>query len=54
MDAKQCNDVIKEFQMGTSRILVRTDTLVDDTGIPQVSLVINYDLPTNRESYIHR
>ena len=54
MDAKQCNDAIKEFRTGSSRILVRTDTLGCDNGIPQVSLVINYDLPTNRESYVHR
>ena len=54
MDAEQRNDAIKEFRMGSSRILVRTDTLGGDNDIPQVSLVINYDLPTNRESYIHR
>ncbi|CAF4720197.1 unnamed protein product [Rotaria sp. Silwood1] len=54
MDIKQRNDVIKEFRTGVSRILVRTDTLGSDTYIPQVSLVINYDLPTNRESYVHR
>ncbi|CAM4840294.1 unnamed protein product [Rotaria magnacalcarata] len=54
MDAKQRNDAIKEFRMGSSRILVRTDLLGCDTDIPQTSPVINYDLPTNRESYIHR
>ncbi|CAF3707687.1 unnamed protein product [Rotaria sp. Silwood1] len=54
MDAKQRNDAIKEFRTGSSRILVRADTLEGDTDIPQVSLVINYDLPTDRESYIHR
>jgi superfamily II DNA/RNA helicase len=54
MDAEQRNDAIKEFRMGFSRILVRTDRLEDDTDIPQVSPVINYDLPTNRENYAHR
>ncbi|CAF3684496.1 unnamed protein product [Rotaria socialis] len=54
MDVKQRNDAIKEFRTGSSRILVRTDMFGDDTDIPQVSPVINYDLPTNRESYIHR
>ncbi|CAF3288899.1 unnamed protein product [Rotaria sp. Silwood2] len=54
MDAQQRNDAIKEFRTGSSRILVRTDMLAGDTGIPQVSPIINYDLPTNRESYIHR
>ena len=54
MDAKQRNDTMKEYRMGSSRILVRTDMLEGDTDIPQVSLAINYDLPTNRESYVHR
>ena len=54
MDAKQRNDAIKEFRTGSSRILVRTDMLGGDPDIPQVSLVINYDLPTNHENYIHR
>ncbi|CAF0764413.1 unnamed protein product [Rotaria sordida] len=54
MDEKQRNDAIREFRTGSSRILVRTDMLESDTYIPQVSPVINYDLPTNRESYVHR
>ncbi|CAF2177820.1 unnamed protein product [Rotaria magnacalcarata] len=54
MDAKQRNDTMKEFRTGSSRILVRTDTFERDNDIPQVSLVINYELPTNRESYIYR
>ncbi|CAF1652473.1 unnamed protein product [Didymodactylos carnosus] len=54
MDAKQRHDAVKEFQTGSSRILVRTDSLGGDNDIPQVSLVINYDLPTNRANYIHR
>ena len=54
MDTEQRNDAIKEFRIGSSRILVRTDRLEDDTDIPHVSPVINYDLPTNHESYLHR
>ncbi len=54
MDEKQRNDAIKEFRTGSSRILVRTDMFGVDTDIPTVSPVINYDLPTNHESYIHR
>jgi superfamily II DNA/RNA helicase len=54
MDAKQRNDAIKEFRTGSSRILVRADMFESDTDIPQVSPVINYDLPTNHESYIQR
>jgi superfamily II DNA/RNA helicase len=54
MDAQQCNDAVKEFRTGSSEILVRTDTLKVDTDISQVNLVINYDLPTNCETYIRR
>merc|ERR1711899_364306 len=31
-----------------------TDLLARGIDVQQVSLVINYDLPTNRENYIHR
>lgn len=35
-------------------MLIITDLLARGTGVQQVSLVINYDLPTNRENCIHR
>ena len=54
MDAKQRSDAMKEFQTGSTRILVITDTFNRFISIPQVSPVINYELPTNRESYIYR
>ena len=54
MDVNQRNEAIKEFRTGSSRILVRTDMLEADSGIPQVSPVINYDLPINRDSYVRR
>jgi translation initiation factor 4A len=54
MDQKEWNVVIKDFRTGSSRILIRTDLLESCTEIQQVNLVINYDLPNNRESYIHR
>lgn len=46
--------VMKEFRTGSSRILITTDLLSRGIDIQQVSLVINYDLPTTKESYIHR
>ena len=45
---------MKEFRSGSSSVLVTTDALAHDINLQQVSLVINYDLPTNREDYIHR
>lgn len=46
--------VMKEFRSGSSRVLISTDLLARGIDVQQVSLVINYDLPANRENYIHR
>lgn len=35
-------------------MLITTDILARGIDVQQVSLVINYDLPNNRELYIHR
>ena len=37
-----------------SRVLITTDVWARGIDVQQVSLVINYDLPFNRENYIHR
>ncbi|KAH9939986.1 P-loop containing nucleoside triphosphate hydrolase protein [Amylocystis lapponica] len=36
------------------RVLITTDVWARGIDVQQVSLVINYDLPANRENYIHR
>lgn len=46
--------IIKEFRNGKTRLLLTTDLLARGIDIPQVNLVINYDLPANKETYIHR
>ena len=46
--------IMKEFRSGSSRVLITTDLLARGIDVQQVSLVINYDLPGNRENYIHR
>jgi len=46
--------IMREFRSGSSRVLITTDLLARGIDVQQVSLVINYDLPTNRENYIHR
>ena len=45
---------MKEFRSGSSRVLITTDLLARGIDLQQVSLVINYDLPTSRENYIRR
>ncbi|XP_028314939.1 eukaryotic initiation factor 4A-I-like [Gouania willdenowi] len=54
MAQKERDLIMREFRSGSSRILITSDLLARGIDVQQVSLVINYDLPTNRESYIHR
>lgn len=54
MDQKERDVIMKEFRTGSSRVLITTDLLARGIDVQQVSLVINYDLPSNRENYIHR
>lgn len=54
MEQSDRNLVLKEFLSGSNRVLISTDRLVGGIHLQQVSLVINYDLPTNFESYIRR
>lgn len=46
--------VMREFRSGSSRVLITTDLLARGIDVQQVSLVINYDLPTQPENYLHR
>ena len=54
MTQEERNTIMKNFRTGSSRILVTTDLLARGIDVQQVSLVINYDLPNNKENYIHR
>jgi translation initiation factor 4A len=54
MDQQDRDVIMREFRSGSSRVLITTDLLARGIDVQQVSLVINYDLPTNREKYIHR
>merc|ERR1712159_912824 len=54
MDQNTRDIIMREFRSGSSRVLITTDLLARGIDVQQVSLVINYDLPTNHENYIHR
>lgn len=45
---------MQEFRNGNVRVLISTDLLARGIDVQQVSLVINYEMPSNRENYIHR
>ena len=46
--------IMNEFINGSTRILISTDLLARGIDIQQISLVINYELPIQRENYIYR
>ena len=54
MNQEDRERVMEEFRSGSSRVLIATDLWGRGIDVQQVSLVICYDLPLNRELYIHR
>jgi len=54
MEQRERDLIMRQFRTGSSRVLITTDLLARGIDVQQVSLVINYDLPSNRENYIHR
>ena len=60
---KEARDrVVREFREGTTKVLISTDVLSRGFDVTQVTLVINFDVPTERsdirvpayETYLHR
>ncbi|KAF7543959.1 hypothetical protein G7046_g9897 [Stylonectria norvegica] len=51
---RQRTDNLARFRASAARILVATDVAARGLDIPEVSLVINYDIPRDPDDYIHR
>lgn len=45
---------LKSFRDGSVRVLIATDIAARGIDVPGISHVINYDLPDEAESYVHR
>lgn len=54
MDLHERKAQMDAFRSGQCRVLISTDLLARGIDVQQVSLVINYELPVQRENYIHR
>jgi translation initiation factor 4A len=54
MEVKDRMDRMTSFRKGDTRVLISTDLLARGIDVQQVSLVINYELPTQMDNYIHR
>ena len=46
--------IVQEFQRGNIRLLLATDVAGRGLHVPDISHVINYDLPNLPEDYVHR
>ena len=47
-------NALKQFEEGTFRLLIATDVIARGVDIPNVTHVINFDVPKDTGSYIHR
>ncbi|KAA3674464.1 translation initiation factor 4A [Paragonimus westermani] len=54
MEQAERDNIMTAFRSGSSRVLITTDLLCRGIDVQQISLVINFDLPTTLENYIHR
>ena len=54
MKQDERNKIMKEFRTGSSRVLITTNLLARGIDVQQVSLVINFELPNDKELYLHR
>jgi ATP-dependent RNA helicase DeaD len=50
----QRDRVMRRFRSGQAEILIATDVAARGLDIPEVSHVINYDVPESAEAYVHR
>jgi translation initiation factor 4A len=54
MEQEDRNNIMRQFREGAVRILISTDLTGRGIDVHQVGLVINFELPNKKESYIHR
>ena len=51
---REREEALRDFRSGRSRVLVATSVAARGLDIPKVKHVINYDLPSSIEEYVHR
>lgn len=54
MKQEERDDALEQFKCGSKRILVASNVIARGIDIQQVSFVINFDVPYNRNTYLHR
>lgn len=53
-DQEERSEVLKKFRNGEVNLLIGTDITARGIDIPDVQIVVNYDLPEEAENYVHR
>jgi len=51
---KTRNERYEQFKSGAKRLLVATDIYARGVDFPRVNIVINYDMPKDDDTYLHR
>mmetsp|Transcript_59435 Transcript_59435/g.145465 ORF Transcript_59435/g.145465 Transcript_59435/m.145465 type:complete len:651 (-) Transcript_59435:71-2023(-) len=51
---REREDALRSFKRGNTPVMCATDVASRGLDIPNVTQVINYDLPTNIDDYVHR
>ncbi len=54
MEQRDRTKVMEDFRLGYFRYLIATDVAARGIDIENISHIINYDVPMERESYVHR
>jgi len=54
LDAPTRNQLMDDFRVGRTRVLITTDLLARGIDVQGVGCVVNFDLTANLENYIHR
>lgn len=54
MDEERRAEFLQQFKAGSARILTATDTVPRGVDIPQISLIVNLELPNSNEDYFRR
>ncbi len=54
LDQNFREETLNKFKSGTIKVLVATDIVARGIDVDNIELVINYDVPNDAESYVHR
>ena len=54
MDQRRRDSVVRRFRSGELDILIATNVAARGLDIPEITHVVNYDVPQNAEEYVHR